>query len=126
VGVVIAAFLANLSTIPFIGMTIVVIGVGSWAAQAADRSWGTHDSGRIVVDEVAGYFVTVAFFDRASVAVLLWGFLLFRIFDIAKPPPIRWLDKNLPGGFGVVFDDVAAGVFSALALGLLHWVGVIG
>ncbi|HEY4059844.1 MAG TPA: phosphatidylglycerophosphatase A [Kofleriaceae bacterium] len=97
-------------------VTIAIILVGVWAADRADRAWGTHDSGRIVIDEVAGYLVTVALVDRASWLVLLVGFVIFRALDITKPPPIRWLDENLPGGWGVVLDDVAAGVLGCVIM----------
>ena len=93
-----------------------VIAIGIWAAGRADRAWGTHDSGRIVIDEVAGYLVTVALVDRAHWAPLAVGFIVFRMLDILKPPPIRWLDQNLPGGFGVVIDDVAAGVLGLVIM----------
>jgi phosphatidylglycerophosphatase A len=75
--------------------------------------WGTHDSGRIVIDEVAGYLMTVMFVDRGSWWVLGVGFVVFRALDIIKPPPVRWFDENVPGGAGVVLDDVAAGVLGA-------------
>jgi phosphatidylglycerophosphatase A len=105
-----------LSGMPWWGFVAVIVGViavGIWAARAADEAWGTHDSGRIVVDEVAGYLATVALVDRSDLWVLAVGFVVFRALDILKPPPIRWLDENLPGGFGVVIDDVAAGVIGA-------------
>jgi phosphatidylglycerophosphatase A len=79
----------------------------------ADRAWGTHDSGRIVVDETAGYLTTVALVDRSRWEVLLVGFVIFRALDITKPPPIRWFDEKMPGGAGVVLDDVVAGVMGA-------------
>ncbi len=97
-------------------VVLAVIGIGIWAAGRADAAWGSHDSGRIVIDEVAGYLVTVALVDRSHWAPLAVGFVVFRALDILKPPPIRWLDENLPGGFGVVIDDVAAGV---LGLGIM-------
>lgn len=97
------------------GITTLAI----WAAQEADRAWGTHDSGRIVIDEVAGYLATMAFVDRSAWWVLAVGFVVFRALDIIKPPPIRWFDENLPGGFGVVLDDVVAGVIgAAIMIGL--------
>lgn len=110
---------------------VAVIAVGIWAAERADRAWGTHDTGRIVIDEVAGYLVTMTLVDRGHLVPLLVGFVVFRALDIAKPPPIRWLDKNLPGGFGVVIDDVAAGVLGMgvmLALdrfGALAWLSAL-
>ncbi|HUH01797.1 MAG TPA: phosphatidylglycerophosphatase A [Kofleriaceae bacterium] len=100
----------------FIAITVAVTLVGVWAASVADDHWGTHDSGRIVIDEVAGYFVTMCFADRSTIGPLLLGFVLFRAFDIVKPPPVRWIDRAGPGGVGVVFDDVAAGVYAGLIL----------
>jgi phosphatidylglycerophosphatase A len=90
--------------------------IGIAAAHHADHVWGTHDSGRIVIDEVAGYLMTVMFVDRGSWWVLGVGFVVFRALDIIKPPPVRWLDENVPGGAGVVLDDVAAGVLGAAVM----------
>jgi phosphatidylglycerophosphatase A len=117
-----------LAGLPWWQFAIVVAGViavGIWAADRADRAWGTHDSGRIVIDEVAGYLVTVAAVDRASWAPLAVGFVVFRALDITKPPPIRWLDQNLPGGFGVVIDDVAAGVVGCVIMIALDHFGAL-
>jgi phosphatidylglycerophosphatase A len=100
----------------WLAITAAVVLVGIWAAGAADRSWGTHDSGRIVIDEVAGYFVTVAAIDRSDWRLLVIGFFVFRLFDIVKPPPVRWIDKNVGGGTGVVLDDVGAGLQSAAVM----------
>lgn len=107
---------------------LVVAGITAlaiWAAHRADIAWGSHDSGRIVIDETAGYLVTLAFVSRTSVAALGIGFILFRALDITKPFPIRWLDQNLPGGWGVVLDDVAAGVVGALVMLALHHFGAL-
>jgi phosphatidylglycerophosphatase A len=108
--------LAGVALVPYLAVVVGVIAIGIWAAGAADRAWGTHDSGRIVIDEVAGYLVTIALVSRAHWVPLAVGFVVFRVLDIVKPPPIRWLDQNLPGGFGVVIDDVAAGV---LGMGIM-------
>ena len=105
--------LAGLAVWQYALVFVAVTGLGVWAAARADHAWGTHDSGRIVIDEVAGYLVTMTFVDRASWIALAIGFVVFRALDIIKPPPVRWLDENLPGGWGVVLDDVAAGVLGA-------------
>jgi phosphatidylglycerophosphatase A len=103
----------------FVAITLVITAIGIWAADRADHAWGTHDSGRIVIDEVAGYLVTMTLVSRGHWAPIVVGFLVFRFFDIVKPPPVRWLDENLPGGWGVVLDDIAAGVMGmALMLAL--------
>ncbi len=106
-------------------VVLAIIAVGIWAAGRADAAWGTHDSGRIVIDEVAGYLVTVALVDRSHWIPLAVGFVVFRTLDITKPPPIRWLDENLPGGFGVVIDDVAAGVLGMVILVALDGFGAL-
>jgi len=102
-----------------------IIAIGIWAAERADRAWGTHDTGRIVIDEVAGYLVTMTLVDRGHLVPLLVGFVVFRLLDIVKPPPIRWLDENLPGGFGVVIDDVAAGVLGMVTMLALDRFGAL-
>lgn len=101
-----------------------LIAAGVWAAAVADRSWGTHDSGRIVIDEVAGYLVTMAAVDRSSAVLLAAGFVVFRAFDIAKPPPVRWVDQRLGGGLGVVLDDVAAGLYGLPLLFAMQLTGL--
>lgn len=108
--------LSSVPLVGFVAITVVVTVVGIWAASVSDAFWGTHDSGRIVIDEVAGYMVTVLFVARDDWAFLLLGFILFRLFDIVKPPPVRWLDKNLPGGTGVVIDDIGAGIYGCAAM----------
>jgi phosphatidylglycerophosphatase A len=111
----------------FLGVVVAVTIAGIAAAHHADHVWKTHDSGRIVIDEVAGYLATVALVDRGSWWVLGVGFVVFRALDIIKPPPIRWFDEHVPGGAGVVLDDVVAGVMGAAimvgleAAGLFEW-----
>ena len=123
VAVPLAWALAELPLWQFLVIALAVTLVGVWAAATADRAWGTHDSGRIVIDEVAGYLVTVALVDRTSWIVLGIGFVVFRFFDIVKPPPVRWIDEHLPGGWGVVLDDIAAGVMGAAVMWALAHFG---
>ncbi len=121
VAVPLAWALASLSVWLFILVAAGVALLGVACAQRADRAWGTEDNQRIVIDEVAGYLFTVILVDRSDWASLAAGFVVFRTLDILKPPPIRWLDEHLPGGWGVVLDDVAAGVMGAAVLvGLDH------
>lgn len=127
VAVPLAFLLAGLSSWAFGAVIVATIGIGIWAADRADRIWGTHDSGRIVIDEVAGYWVTVLVVDRTSWVLLVLGFFVFRALDILKPPPVRAIDRRVGGGAGVVLDDVAAGVLGAALLwglgrlGALEW-----
>ena len=75
------------------------------------------DPGPVVWDEVVGYLITMAFLPF-GVWWMLAGFLLFRLFDIWKPWPIRWLDRHVKGGLGIMLDDVAAAAFARLLLGI--------
>jgi phosphatidylglycerophosphatase A len=119
VAVPLAWALAGLSLPVYAAVTAGVTLLAIACAGIADRSWGTHDSGRIVIDEVAGYLVTMALVPRDRLLPLAAGFLLFRLLDITKPPPARWIDRRLPGGAGVVLDDVTVGVYGAALL----WLG---
>jgi len=89
-----------------------------WVAGEAGRHYGVVDDGRIVIDELLGYLATVALLPFSWTAAIA-GFFLFRLFDITKPPPARWFDRELKNGFGVVLDDVVAGIYAAIALRLL-------
>lgn len=89
-----------------------------WVAGAAGKIYGVVDDGRIVIDELVGYLVTIALLPFTWKAALL-GFLLFRFFDIAKPQPARYFDRTVKNGYGVVLDDVVAGLYAALSLRLL-------
>jgi phosphatidylglycerophosphatase A len=97
-------------------LAVVVLAV--WAAGSAQRSFGTHDDGRVVVDEVAGMLVTGLFLPATWAAAGL-GFLAFRLFDVWKPPPIGWLDRHVAGGLGVVADDLLAGVYAGVLVRVL-------
>lgn len=79
---------------------------------------GVHDHPAIVWDEIVGYLVTMTFAPPGWLWIVL-GFVLFRLFDIAKPWPIRWFDRQVGGGLGIMLDDLLAGVFSAALLQLL-------
>jgi phosphatidylglycerophosphatase A len=93
---------------------LAVILVGTWAAQEAERSLGGKDPGAIVVDEVAGMALAVLTVPLTP-AVLIAGFVLFRVFDIVKPYPANALQR-LPGGVGVMIDDLVAGLYALLLL----------
>lgn len=114
----IAALLrAYVSDAVFAGAILAFGVLGIWAAGVAGRNLGAPDHGAIVWDEVVA-FLAVLFFvgdDRLSVAI---AFLLFRLFDIVKPPPIRQLDAALKNGFGVMLDDLLAAGYTLLVLAL--------
>ena len=95
--------------------------VGTWAAQVTGRALGIADHGSIVIDEIAA-FLLVLYFVRGNPIAEVAAFLLFRAFDIVKPPPIAALDAALKNGFGVMLDDVLAAGYTLLSLALLRWV----
>jgi phosphatidylglycerophosphatase A len=86
---------------------------GIWAAGVHARRIGRKDPGEVVVDEVLGQWVTIAFATQLTWGGVVIAFVLFRLFDILKPPPVRQVEA-LPGGLGIVADDLAAGVFAGL------------
>jgi phosphatidylglycerophosphatase A len=88
--------------------------IGVWAAGRAEHVFGEKDPGRVVIDEVAGQMVTLLFLP-AEPLVLLAGFLLFRVLDVFKPWPARGLE-GLPGGSGIMADDLMVGVYANLIL----------
>jgi phosphatidylglycerophosphatase A len=102
----------------------LVTAVGVWAATVVVRELKTPDPQVIVVDEVAGMLVTMMPMREFSWRALAFGFVLFRLFDVVKPWPARALER-LPSGWGVVMDDIAAGVFGAMALVGLRAAGVL-
>jgi phosphatidylglycerophosphatase A len=84
---------------------------------------GIHDPGEIVIDEVVGQWMCLLVVPLAGawmdIAWMLIAFVAFRIFDIIKPWPIRWVDRRVGGGFGIMFDDVLAGVFAMVSLAVI-------
>ena len=94
---------------------LALIAIGIWAAGACERRTGTRDSPAIVVDEVAGQWVALLLIPPEPAAYGI-GFVLFRLFDVAKPWPISLIDRHVKGGLGVMLDDVVAGMFAAVVL----------
>ena len=91
--------------------------------RAADRL-GVHDHGGIVWDEFVGFWIAMAALPVTWQSLIL-GFVLFRLFDILKPWPISWLDRRVSGGFGIMIDDVIAGIAAAGVITLLTASGLI-
>jgi phosphatidylglycerophosphatase A len=96
--------------------------VGWWAAAQVGRASGVADQGSIVIDEVAGQWLTLAVVPPSAAAYVL-GFLLFRLFDITKPWPVSAAERSIPGGLGVMADDIVAGIYAAVLLYVLHEIG---
>lgn len=101
-------------------VTLFVLLTGSWVCGYAAKKLQVHDHSGIVYDEVAGFLITMYMLPE-SWTLMLTGFILFRFFDAVKPWPISWFDKNVHGGFGIMFDDVIAGVISLSCLMLLQY-----
>ncbi len=111
---------------PFYWLWITAfLAVGVWACEVTGRNLGVHDHGGMVWDEIAAFLLVLPFAPvvalGAPIAFAL-AFALFRLFDIWKPFPIGWLDARVPGGFGVMLDDVlAAGYAIVCLLGIAAW-----
>ena len=117
-GVLLAYALHRFGTPSLEVATIAIVAiVGVWAASEAERHFALIDPGPVVIDEVLGMLVTVAFMPLNPIGLII-GFLVFRVCDIVKPFPARSLEK-LPGGFGVMGDDFMAGVWG---LAIMHGV----
>jgi phosphatidylglycerophosphatase A len=101
-----------------------VTAAGIWAASRVARELGKKDPQLVVVDEVAGMLVTMLPVTAVTPRAIVAGFVLFRVLDIVKPWPVRSIEK-LPGGWGIVLDDVAAGVLGAIGLVLLEVARVV-
>jgi phosphatidylglycerophosphatase A len=93
--------------------------LSSWISDRAQNYWGRKDHPRIVIDEILGFLVTMLWVPKTALLIIL-GFFLFRFFDILKPPPIRLMEKAR-GGYGVVLDDVLAGIYSNIILQIISY-----
>jgi len=114
-------FFLILSSIPFPLYELTILTFfffASWISGEAQRCWGRRDHPRIVIDEIMGYLITMLWLPKTALFIVL-GFFLFRFFDIVKPPPIRLLEKAR-GGYGVVLDDVLAGVYANVILQIVR------
>ncbi len=105
----------------FTDFTLLVIFIpafflGLITSHHAEKILG-KDSTYIVIDEFCGYLLSVLFIPK-SISYLVSGFILFRIFDVLKPPPIRWLEKTVPGGAGIMLDDILAAFYANICLQL--------
>jgi phosphatidylglycerophosphatase A len=110
-----------LSTISSPIYEITLIGfffLSVWISENAEIFFGKKDDQRIVIDEMMGFLITMLWVPK-TVHFIIIGFFLFRFFDILKPFPIRRLEKGLKGGYGVVLDDVIAGVYANIILYLI-------
>lgn len=111
----------RLSLPGYLAVVAVLTAVGVKAADVAEQDWG-KDPGKVVIDEVVGMLLTLL--ERpAGWPAIAAAFLIFRILDIVKPPPVGNLDKGLSGGIGIMADDAAAGFIGAAVLGIVKRLG---
>lgn len=113
----IVLLMQQLSLTPYLMITVLSMVAGFYICGKAAKDMGVHDHGAIVWDEVVGLMITMIAAPVGFVWLLL-GFILFRFFDIIKPWPIRWLDAKVHGGFGIMIDDVLAGIFALMGVQL--------
>ena len=127
-GLIVAIPLMSLGFVPFLIITILSCLIGIWICGRTSELMQGHDDPHIVWDEWAGIWITLLPFSYMSVSTtsywqdisqslsiiaLIIAFILFRFFDIIKPPPIGWADKKVAGGLGIMLDDIIAGVMAA-------------
>ncbi len=103
---------------------VAAVAAACWIAGLAEQYLQEHDSHKIVIDEVVGYLAATLFVTPTAVHAVV-AFLIFRALDVVKPYPANYIDKNFPGGYGVVLDDVVSGIYSNLLLQLLILVGLM-
>lgn len=111
----------NSGKIGLIILSVVGFFIGIWICNVTERDLGVHDYGGIVWDEIVAMLLILAFVPQT---VLWWlmAFLVFRFFDAVKPPPIKWFDQKVSGGFGVMLDDIIAAIMSIMVLLVLQYV----
>lgn len=109
--------LKELPLTAYLGLLVLFLVLGAWVCGRVGSRIGVTDHGALVWDEFVGYWLAVAFVPRQW-TWLLAGFVVFRLLDILKPWPIRALERRVPGGWGVMLDDVLAGVLTVILLWL--------
>lgn len=122
-GLIIAICLWQLTacTTFFLGLTIITFLAGCYICQRTSKDLGVHDDGRIVWDEIVAIFLIFCALPQYNWLYYGLTFGLFRLFDVWKPQPIRYIDKHLSGGLGIMFDDILAGIYTLISLHLIAW-----
>lgn len=104
-----------------LAVTVIITALGIWSAAAVEKDWG-KDSSRVVIDEAAGMMISLLFIP-VTLPYMITGFVLFRLLDITKPLLIR-KTESLPSGWGVMMDDILAGLYTNLLLHTIMWLNV--
>lgn len=137
-GLIVAIFLLGLGFVPFLILTILSCFIGVWFCGRTSDMMGVHDDPHIVWDEWSGIWITLlpltylmtfhsadqeGYWQKLTsvpmIIALILAFVLFRFFDILKPPPIAWADKKVAGGLGIMLDDIIAGMMAAAVLAII-------
>lgn len=121
IGLPLCFVLAGLELLPTIVCAAAFILLAVWIANNAEKALNKKDPGCIVIDEIAGMVVSLVGLPF-TLTTAVFGFICFRILDILKPFPIRFLERQIPGGAGVVADDVVAGIFANLLLRIILYI----
>ena len=120
VGLLLWLPLSRLETIPYLAVVAALFVLGVFGAGAAEKILDRPDPSIVVIDEIVGQLIALAFVPPHLAAPVI-GFLLFRFFDILKPFPAGWIDRHLHGGLGIMLDDVVAGLYALAVLHLGYW-----
>lgn len=112
--------LANLSPVIYLSLIFIGFLMGVLICNHVSKDLGIHDHSGIVWDEIIGYLITMTALPL-NIYWIIAGFFLFRLFDIWKPQPIRYIDEHVKGGLGIMLDDVLAAIPPWCILQLLHW-----
>ena len=107
--------IAHLPVLVYAAVVLIALLAGVWLCGRTAADLGVHDHGGIVWDEFVGLWIAL-FMVPLGWFWIVMGFVLFRLFDILKPWPIRWVDKRMGGGWGIMLDDVLAGIMAALCI----------
>ena len=119
VGLAVVWYLRGFSILILVGLTLALLVSGVWAAGKTCQMLKKKDASQVVIDEIVGMMMTMIGLPLTPYW-LLAGFLIFRLFDIVKPSPARYFDEKVAGGWGVMMDDVIAGIYGNIVLHLMQ------
>ena len=120
VGIPIYMMMAGLSLSTYAVILLLLCVLSVFIAGKSSQQLGVHDHGGIVIDEIVGFLLTMSLAPEGWVWIVA-GFVLFRLFDILKPWPIKTMDRHISGGLGIVLDDLMAGIYGGLSLLFVEW-----
>ncbi len=120
VGILVCFFLQDIPFTTYAIVVILILIAGIYISGEAEKIYQAKDSSHIVIDEIAGILFTFIYLPK-GIGFLLAGFLVFRFFDILKPFPIRLIDEKIEGGWGIMLDDVLAGIYANILIRLIGW-----